>query len=177
MAAPSAGWPWRDGHYTGFSSSDVVLVSGDKATSVDNPNVNFNVMRLRSGDFGEAAAEVAEAAGEARYTVEITYKMLDEERVRLAVLAEGGTKFFFKGTMATRPVGCMRWISPEEVEAMVEVEEAADAPSTHCSLQPERQGRLLWITGAPCLGKLIINTITCLYTDVTYKVGRVLCNI
>jgi len=150
MEGTAAAYPWRDGHYTGFSSSDVVTVSGDKVTSVDNPD---NVMRLRTGDFGEAEAEVAEVAGEGRYTVEIAYKMMDKERVRLAVLAEGGTKFYFKGTMATRPVGCLRWISPEEVEAMVEVGEPMDAPSTHCTLQPERQGRLLWITGAPGLGK------------------------
>merc|ERR550517_909011 len=45
------------------------------------------------------------------------------------------------------------WITDEEAELMVKDGDPIEAPSNQYKVEPERQGRLIWITGPPGLGK------------------------
>merc|ERR1719331_1002808 len=47
----------------------------------------------------------------------------------------------------------LEWITEEEAERIANDGDPIDAPASHYKLEPQRQGRLLWITGPPGLGK------------------------
>merc|ERR1711936_576689 len=50
-------------------------------------------------------------------------------------------------------IGTLVWITNEEAEQMANSGDPISAPSSHYKVEPERQGRLIWITGPPGLGK------------------------
>merc|ERR1719370_2509293 len=66
------------------------------------------------------------------------------------VLLENGTKLVLKGLSGIRT---RVWITPEEAELMAKDGDPIEAPSSHYKVEPGRQGRLIWITGPPGLGK------------------------
>merc|ERR1719328_53535 len=45
------------------------------------------------------------------------------------------------------------WISEEEYEVLKDSGDPADAPPSHYKIQPENQGKLIWISGPPGTGK------------------------
>merc|ERR1719429_785681 len=66
------------------------------------------------------------------------------------VLVEDGKKFFvnlFGGLME------WEWVPEEEGKELAKDGDPIEAPPSHHKVQPEYQGRLLWITGPPGLGK------------------------
>jgi hypothetical protein len=111
------------------------------------------VMTFTPGDFGEADTEVADISGEKVYTVQMKVEIMGKERVTLAVLADKGKKFYFKSSIKTIPVGFLEWMTQEEADFLASDGDPIAAPPSRYKLEPERQGKLLWITGAPGLGK------------------------
>ena len=90
---------------------------------------------------GEADFEVTEASGETRYTVEIRYTRMGKEKRIKCVLAEGGTKFYFK-SIKTTPVCSLEWVTPEEASVRAARGDPIEAPPSHYRPEPERRGRL-----------------------------------
>ena len=147
------GAPWREGHYR-TSSGNIFRFSGSRATKVDDTDLQVH---LKSGDFGEADQEVTKATGVARYSVEITFIKVDTViKIVLAVLTNQGSKLTFTNASVTCPVHTWEWVTEEEAEVHMERMEAecepAAAPASHYVEEPERQGRLIWLTGPPGLG-------------------------
>jgi gluconate kinase len=142
--------PWRDGNYRGEGFIDHLVVTGPRGVPVDYPDL---VMTFTSGDFGEADTEIADISGEKVYTVQMKVELMGKERVTLAVLADEGTKFYFKSSIKTIPVAFLEWITQEEADFLANDGDLISAPPSRYKLEPERQGKLLWITGAPGLGK------------------------
>jgi len=83
----------------------------------------------------------------------MSYMMMGNEKVTKCVLVEEGTKFYFKSSIKTMLVGFLQWATPEEAEERAAKGDPIEAPPNHYKLEPERQGRLVWMTGAPGLGK------------------------
>jgi hypothetical protein len=147
-----AGVPWRDGNYRGEGFHDRLLVTGREGVLVATYWGDL-VMTFTLGDFGEADTEIADISGEKVYTVQMKVEMMGKERVTLAALADEGKKFYFKSWNCTIPVGYLEWISQEEADFLASHGDPILAPPSHYKLEPERQGKLVWITGAPGLGK------------------------
>ena len=145
-----ASFPWRQGNYYGEGFFSSIMITGDKAVPKEAPDFT---MTFSQGDFGEADPEVAEMSGETNYTVEMKFEIMGKERKVPMVVTEEGQKLFFKSSIKTIPVGYFSWISQEEADLKATSGDPISAPPSHYKLEPERQGKLVWITGAPGLGK------------------------
>ena len=135
--------PWRDGNYKKAEcNSDGYVIAGQKLTV----NGTSFVSKLTYGLFGQADPKVVEITGEKYYNVKSSYDILGKKMTDYGVLVENGTKFIFEGRTLV-------WITEEEEELMAKDCDAIEAPASHYKVEPKRQGRLIWITGAPGLGK------------------------
>ena len=143
----SGDFPWLEGNYKGTGYLEAVLIKGDTVTNDEYPDV---VMTFSHGAFGEADKEVAEATGQKNSNIEIKYSTFGMDLVEHGVLSEDGKKFTIKTMMG---IWNLEWITAEEAERIANDGDPIDAPVSHYKLEPERQGKLLWITGPPGLGK------------------------
>jgi len=150
MADSKTCYPWREGNYRGEGFFESIILTGNKGTSTSSPNLEII---FESGDFGEADDEVIKMTGQIRYTIVMKYKRWETEKITKCVLSEDGKKFFFKSTLKTVPIGVLEWITQEEASFIANDGDSIEAPSSHYKLEPERQGKIIWIIGAPGLGK------------------------
>ena len=141
-------WPWRDGNYRGEGFIEVLVLTGEKAVAVANGQ--SYEMTFRHGVFGEVDEEIGERTGEKIYTVETRFEVMGKEIVNYGVLVEEGTKFFVKTFVG---LWTLEWVTEEEAERLASDGDSILAPTSPYQLEPERQGRLLWLTGRPGLGK------------------------
>ena len=140
MEMGGAGTPWRDGKYkSGDGGQDLITIVGEKVT------VNaFNEAKIKYGSFGEADPKIVQMTGEGKYNVELSYDLIGKRMADYGVLTEGGTKLTLKGSSGIRT---RLWITAEEAELVEKDGDPIEAPPSHHKVQPERQGRLIWITG------------------------------
>jgi len=90
---------------------------------------------------------MVEVTRETKYTVVMKSDMTDW--VTKCVLTDDGKKYVLK----TEPNAVIKWIPKEEVNRITNDYDSIEAPANHYKLEPERQGKMVWITGAPGLGK------------------------
>ena len=145
--------PWKDGYYKlSNMNSNVFNVTGENVGiesmqgKVDNDFANGT---WKSGDFGEANAEIVKIIGNKNYNVDMS--MWGGVWCCKGVLSDDG-KTISVLTM-TNEVGQFEWMSNEDFEAFKNAGDPADAPSNHYKIQPEVSGKFLFISGAPGLGK------------------------
>ena len=53
-------------------------------------------------------------------------------------------------------VECLKWMSEEDLKKLADDREHMDSPSCPYKIQPENQGKLVWLTGTPGAGKSTI---------------------
>jgi len=154
MAAKGSRTPWADGTYRCKSLPTMLLVvQGEKGTlqgfgiKEDDENAKGT---WKYGVTGEANEAVVEVTGKKFNDVHIVlYKgMMDQK----GVLSEDGKKVTFWSGI-TNQLDAYEWMTEEEIEEFNNYGDPADAPTNHYKIQPEYQGKFLFITGAPGLGK------------------------
>ena len=152
--------PWKNGHYRGHpgpppiqgmlyfvKGEDFIMYPvGANLTNQDDPLMKGKWIL---GDFGEANGDVRRETGKSRYNVEVT--LFGGDFKTSGVLSEDGKRLTFYGV--AHAVDFLEWMSEDEVSKFKESGDPADAPPNHYNIQPEKQGKLLWIAGAPGLGK------------------------
>jgi len=137
---------WRDGIYKNVDGgTDLITIAGETLTYNSS-----NEAKLKFGSFGEADPKIVEMTGEKNYNLELSFDFVGREMADYGVLLENGTKLVLKGLSGIRT---RVWITPEEAELMAKDGDPIEAPSSHYKVEPGRQGRLIWITGPPGLGK------------------------
>ena len=141
--------PWRNGHYKGNGGFIDHLVLTDDVAEIVPPSEEFK-LTFKSGLFGKASERIAEISGKQDFNVEVRCKIFEKDIVDHGVLMDNGTTFFIENMMG---LWTLEWISEEEAKELDNDGDPIDAPSNHYKVEPERQGRLIWITGAPGLGK------------------------
>ena len=141
------GHPWKDGNYKGVGLAEAVLIQG---STVTNSQYSDLVMTFTSGEFGEAHEDVAKTSGRAIYNVRVQYKAAGKEQEEFGVVSEDGLRFTLMTFMG---LWTLEWITEEEAEELANAGDPIDAPPHLYRVEPERQGKLLWLTGAPGLGK------------------------
>ena len=148
MDKDSVRTPWRDGNYrVKDGGNDIITIAGEKLTT----NGSTFGAKLKYGSFGEADSKIVEmTGGEKYYNLESTYDVVGKEMADYGVLVDNGTTIVFKGMMG---ITTLVWITEEEAEQMANDTDSMEAPTSHYKVEPERQGRLIWITGPPGLGK------------------------
>ena len=103
------------------------------------------------GDFGPAPKDIIEASGIQNYNVKIDYTMFK----MFGVINESGTQMISKSFLPNAPLDITKWVSDEEIEALKEDREPAEAPETPAYIKhrPGKPGKLLWFSGPPGAGK------------------------
>ena len=110
----------------------------------------FKSVKMKFGSFGEADPKIVEMTGEENYNIELSNNLLGKEMTEYGVLFEGGTKYVFKSISGIRT---RIWITEEEAELIANDGDPIEAPPSDYKIEPERQGKLVWITGPAGLGK------------------------
>lgn len=155
--------PWKDGYYKMTDNNNCVfLVNGE---TVNDENLTGETDAFSSeedasgkkpsfgtwkfGDFGEANSEVRKATGKQNYNVDLSLwknlwlvkGVVSDDGLKVTVMGMGGKLMSFEH------------MSDKEYQDFKDSADPADAPSSHYPIQPEVKGHLLWISGAPGLGK------------------------
>jgi len=164
--------PWVDGYYRMHGMDVYVyLVNGERVQMIQlsafpdpallrmdptlltealsGPEDPLAIGSWQYGDYGEAKSAITEKSGASSYNVEMTFWM--GKLIIKGVLLSCGKKIHVIG-FDNAPT-TYEWISEEELIAFIDSGDSVDAPSSHYKVQPEYQGKLLWITGPPGAGK------------------------
>ena len=149
--------PWQDGLYIMKGMPTMVFtVKGEdvqfealvgRTSNHDNdPNYKGS---FKFGAFGAAKEEVAKEAGKSDYNVQISIwnGILSPK----GIVSDDGTKIHFWGLGNNLDVFELK--SEEEIKELRESGDPADAPPSDHKIQPEYQGKLLFISGPPGVGK------------------------
>ena len=152
--------PWKDGYYTDENyrlilyhiKGDVIsrqFISGPLEQKVDP---RYPKGTLSYGDFGEADQEVIQKSGLSQYNVEISIPFVGAAVILKATLSEDGADLTF--IEADKKLRALKWISEKDLMELKSFGDPADALPTHYKVQhPGKKGKLIWISGAPGLGK------------------------
>ena len=70
-----------------------------------------------------------------------TFGVLNEDKKSMSLMGH------------TRKVNLLSWISPEEHEKVKQSWDSVDAPTSPYKVQPQNQGRLIWLSGPGGAGK------------------------
>ena len=136
--------PWRDGNYKGKGFIDALVIAGNKAEATMLTTGEKTRMTIRHGVFGEADPKIVKATGESVYTVELRYPVRERERVLHGVVTNEGFNLVFHTFVGLWE---LEWVTEEEAEKFSKEGDPVLAPRSCYRIEPERQGKLLWITG------------------------------
>ena len=147
--------PWKNGCYQAKSFRIwLFYVEGQNCTiegisGKSSTEIPYYRGKLSYGNFGRAHADVVKKTGKKRYDVEIT--LFGGTTNIQAVVNETGTQLTFYAN--SNEVDSFVVQSKEAISAFRETGEPANAALHHYKIQPEKQGKLVFISGAPGLGK------------------------
>jgi len=143
----------RNGNYRAVENCwfTYIVVDGAKVAIKEPSGSDFKA-KITLGDFGKADPEVLKLVEEyenENYNIEMSVNW-GQDFKEMGVLSRDGKTIITKGVMG---VGKMKWATEEEIAAIENEGDPIDAPPGPYKIQPEYQGKLLWITGPPGLGK------------------------
>ena len=148
--------PWKNGYYRiAAVPSMLFLVDGENIVmhsasgKPTNSNIPFYKGTWKYGDFGKAHPDIIKESGKSHYDVEMD--LWGGKWTPKAVLSEDGTKLIHFGI--ANAVDVFTWQSEDELEAFLKTGDPHDAMSHQYKEQPDFQGKLIWLSGAPGLGK------------------------
>jgi len=157
-----------EGYYEAHDSFYRILKNTDGKVAVSDAAGNEYPMKIEYGDFGETDSEVEKRSGEKRYSVKLTIslagddneaeeaekeepeKMKKMEFSDLGVFYDEGRKCSMKGMAG---VSGLVKITEDDLERIMNDFEPMEAPPGPYKLQPEKKGKIIWLTGAPGMGK------------------------
>ena len=154
-----------DGHYKVTGTwYRVILVNGVSAVMIETPMGDVKVA-LKYGQFGEADPKIFEMTNQKTYNIELSYKAYGSDMKELGVVYDDGVKIITKGATG---IAEFDWTTGEEARTVLDDGDDITAPSCPYRLQPENQGRLVWFTGPPGLGKSTTAQLLARNSDYVY---------
>ena len=150
--------PWKDGYYycstlnawlkkVNGSSCDVYSI-----LKLDYPDIDplADVGTWTFGDFGPAREDVQKASGGLKnYNIEMNvHNGMDHN---FGIVSEDGKTIYTWGIM--NELAILKWQSDEDLKKLSDDREPFETPSCSYKIQPENQGRLVWLSGPPGAGK------------------------
>jgi len=116
-------------------------------------------LAVEYGDFGEADPIVQEMSGLKNYNIRIklTFSIEDDDSknkppamIDLGILYDNGNRGSFKGAAG---ISQLIKISEKEYQDLLNDFDPIEAPPNNYKIQPENQGKIIWISGPPGSGK------------------------
>jgi len=159
----AASQPWLDGNYKLVWNEKfyyVATVEGEDAT-LEGPVIQeghvekgLNKQIWKNGIYGEADEKICEATGKSHFVLKIDNPARPEDQA-FGVVSDDGKLITLKGQFGI--IVTLEWIDEEEAKALKKASEddmdPYEAPPNHYTLRPGHVGKLVWISGAPGLGK------------------------
>ena len=105
-------------------------------------------VQVEYGDFGPAEEEIVQQCGARRYNIRLSHGLEMGTAQELGVISRDGRKAIVKSFMGTYQ---LEWVA--EDQATEEETDPLEAPPGPYIVQPGQQGVLVWLTGAPGMGK------------------------
>jgi len=124
-----------------------VYPASGKPSNLDLPSAKTT---WKFGDFGEAHPDVAKKLNIYKVKNTVQISQFDGEFKQNAVLSNDRKTLTYYG--AANSIDILEW-SSDEVKKLLESGDPMEAPPNPYKIQPENHGKLLFISGAPGLGK------------------------
>ena len=146
-----------DGYYKSLlKKCSYIKITGDTVSSHEVGQEVFEGMKVELGEFGQADENIRELSGKQNYNIKLVIfwdKNDPEKRLeRIGVIRDDREKMYFVNQADKSTVDVRERITEEEVS---EIERSGldpmAAPPGPYTVQPDRQGRLVWLTGPPGL--------------------------
>ena len=145
----------RDGYYKSDKiTASLTIIEGSKCRVEKLAHIGVCTTDIisgtwSSGDFGPGHPDIQARTGKSNYDIKLTMKqgifqrfgVLGEDRKSLTILG------FYK------EIEHLTWISEDEVKEIQNKGDPAECPSSPYDLNPDRQGKLIWLSGPPGVGK------------------------
>ena len=150
--------PWKNGYYH-CSTSVPFLKKVDGSScdvysilKLDYPDIDpiGAVGTWTFGDFGPAHEDVQKASGGVKnYNIEMNvFNGMDHN---FGIVSEDGKTIYSWGMM--NELAILKWQSDEDLKRLSNDREPFETPSCSYKIQPENQGKLVWLSGPPGAGK------------------------
>jgi len=158
-----------DGYYKASDCFFKILKNDNGKFATVDASENEHSMKIEYGDFGEADAEVQKRSGEKTYNVKLTTGFMDKEEninkeeekgedsdlkmfefENLGVIFDEGRKCSMKGFAG---ISGLEKITKEEFDKIMNDFDPIEAPPGPYKLQPNKEGKIIWFSGAPGMGK------------------------
>merc|ERR1711915_52985 len=151
MATEKRLYPWYEGCYKGTGCLfDNIRINGNVG-SATGLEISF-----QHGHFGQTDEEVERITGKKEYDIKLSYQ-LGEKIGRIlvpvseyGVILDQGRKIVVKNFCA---ISVLELTTEEEDRSIEDSKDHSKALQHSYKVQPKRKGNILWITGAPGLGK------------------------
>jgi len=129
-----------------------ILKNENGKFTASDPSGSEYPMKVEYGHFGEADPEVEKISGGKTFNVKLTigFTVHKAEFSDLGVIYDEGRKCSLKGFSG---IAGLEKITEEEFEKIMNDFDPIEAPSGPYKIQPDKSGRILWLTGAPGMGK------------------------
>merc|ERR1712083_11632 len=148
--AKTFAFPLLNGNYKATGNwYNFIVVNGAKGLMKEPTGADIQA-DIKLGDFGEADPAVVKIMGQKFYNIQITCAFGQEDVIEKGVISSDGLKITTKGLMGLCE---MEWVTEEQAAALEAEGDPIEAPPGDYKVQPEYQGKFLWITGQPGLGK------------------------
>ena len=148
--------PWKTGYYRNSNNYGVLwYIEGENITmdpaagKPTNQEYSMSKGTLKYGKFADAPADIAKKSGKLQYNVELT--LWAGAWKRHGVVCEDSSSIYYPGM--SHDVDQLDWLSDKELSEFLASGDPFDAMPHDYKVQPENQGKLLWLSGAPGLGK------------------------
>ena len=168
--------PWKDGYYRYKSTSLWTFVVKGEEMIMCNPGcveLQINEPRevtkgtLKFGSYEESLPEIEKVTGKKNYDVEMTY-WGGAMKSRGCLTNDGNRIIMPPLWIPNGELEEFYWISQEEFEKLRDAGEPIEAMSCPYKIEPERLGKLLWISGPPGAGKSTSAQLLCRNTGFVY---------
>ena len=148
-----------DGYYKSLTKDwSYIKISGENVEYHEAGRDVFDMITCVMGEFGQADENIRELSEKLNYNVKmvIFWDKADSEKkmIKFGVISDDREKIFFENSGDRSNVDVYERITEEEAS---EIERSGldpmSAPPGPYTVQPDRQGRLVWLTGPPGAGK------------------------
>jgi len=156
-------FPWKNGYWCNKKEKcTLAIIDEDRIEFHNTVCLDYPELKLKPefqrnlifGDFGPAPKDLVELTGIRNYNMRLPNAGPNENFNIDMILNEEGTQISRMSLSPEEKFKVIDWLSHEDLEALKESREFADAPiCPYFKPQPDNVGRLIWISGPPGAGK------------------------
>ena len=146
----------KDGYYkSDILPASILVIEGNKCRQEKLAHIGVCTTNIISGtwstgSFGPAHPAIQKLTRKSEYDIKLTMKKGTFQR--LGVIGQDGKSFTTMGLY--KDLEQMTWISEDDIKELQEAGDPAEAPPCPYKLNPDdHQGKLIWISGPPGVGK------------------------